>query len=205
MLKNPLGIRSPEADARKSKDFNLAGLFTCTSSNRIAGISGFHAFYLAARGFFSKLLNPGPPLEGGLEKLIVLLPENPNLLLLSEDLRSEAGWSFQPVRFWNPGRRHAHHRRPLPEMETEIKLPARVKQGRCWPQAVTPPERIRCSVIDYTCSHTNRLQSETSQSAQRSYRGSRKLSASRNCFPRCNACLAEARTFQGHDSTHGQH
>ena len=29
---------------------------TCASSNRIAGISEFHACYLVARGFFSKLL-----------------------------------------------------------------------------------------------------------------------------------------------------
>ena len=47
-------------------------------------------------------------------ELIVLLPENLNLLLLSEDQRPEAGWCRQLDRFWNPGRRCAHHRRSMP-------------------------------------------------------------------------------------------
>ncbi len=75
-------------------------------------------------------------------ELIVLLPECRNLLLLSDDQRSDAGWSFQPVRIWNSSRECAHHRRSLPEMHPEIKLPSRVQQGRCSPRAVTPPERI---------------------------------------------------------------
>ena len=53
---------------------------------------------------------PGPSLEGGLEEFIVLLPESPNLLLLSEDQRSVAGW------------RRAHHKQSLPEMQLGIKL-----------------------------------------------------------------------------------
>jgi hypothetical protein len=85
-------------------------------------------------------LNPGPSLEGGLEELrelgqlarqgrkltaelVVLLPENLNLLRLSQDQCSYAGWCCQPIRFWNPGRRGAHHRRSLPEKQPEIKLP----------------------------------------------------------------------------------
>ncbi|MCT0228019.1 YqhA family protein, partial [Synechococcus sp. CS-1331] len=46
------------------------------------------------------------------------------------------------VRILNSSRKCAHHRRSLPGMQPEIKLPSRVQQGRCSPQAVTPPERI---------------------------------------------------------------
>ena len=62
-------------------------------------------------------------------ELIVLLPESQNLLLLNENQRSDAGWCCQPIRFWNPGRRAAHHRRSLPEMQPGIKLSSRVQQG----------------------------------------------------------------------------
>ena len=62
-------------------------------------------------------------------ELVVLLPESLNLLLLNEDQRSDAGWCCQPIRFWNPGRRAAHHRRSLPVMQPGIKLPSRVQQG----------------------------------------------------------------------------
>jgi hypothetical protein len=37
-------------------------------------------------------------------ELLVLLSESLNLLLLSEDQRSDAGWCCQPIRFWDPGR-----------------------------------------------------------------------------------------------------
>ena len=60
---------------------------------------------------------------------IRLLSESLNLLLLREDQRSDAGWCCQPIRFWYPGRRGAHHRRSLPVMQTGIKLPPRVQQG----------------------------------------------------------------------------
>lgn len=56
-----------------------------------------------------------------LTELIVLLPENLNLLLLSVDKRPDAGWSCHSVRFWNPHGRRVHHRRSLPEMQASIK------------------------------------------------------------------------------------
>jgi len=62
-------------------------------------------------------------------ELIVLLSESLNLLLLSEDQRSDADWCCQPIRFWYRGRRGAHHRRSLSVMQTGIKLPSRVQQG----------------------------------------------------------------------------
>ena len=45
-----------------------------------------------------------------------------DLLLLGQDELSGLGWPRQPIRFWNPGRRRAHHRRSLPEMQPGIKL-----------------------------------------------------------------------------------
>ena len=39
-----------------------------------------------------------------------------DLRLLGVDQRSDAGGSFQPVRFWNSRQKCAHHRRSLPEM-----------------------------------------------------------------------------------------
>jgi hypothetical protein len=62
--------------------------------------------------------------------LPILLPEFLNLLLLSENQRSDAGWSCQPVRFWNSGRGCAHHKWSLLEMQAGIKLQSMVQQGR---------------------------------------------------------------------------
>ena len=62
-------------------------------------------------------------------ELIVLLFESLNLLLLSEDQRSDTGWCCKPIRFCYHGRRGAHHRGSLPEMQTGIKLPSRVQEG----------------------------------------------------------------------------
>jgi hypothetical protein len=69
--------------------------------------------------------------QGGelVAEFVVLLPESLNLLLLSEDQRSDAGWCCQPISFWNPGRRATHHRRSLPVTKSEIKLPSRVQQS----------------------------------------------------------------------------
>jgi hypothetical protein len=52
-----------------------------------------------------------------------------DLLLLGQDELPGLGWPRQPIHFWNPGRRAAHHRRYLPEMQPGIRLPSRVQQG----------------------------------------------------------------------------
>ena len=74
---------------------------------------------------------------------IFLFPERLNLLLLSDDQRSEAGWCCQPIRFWNLGRRGAHHRGSLPEMQPVIKLQSRGQQDRWSLRAVPTPKRIQ--------------------------------------------------------------
>jgi hypothetical protein len=87
--------------------------------------------------------------QGGelVAEFVVLRPESLNLLLLSEDQRSDAGWCCQPISFWNPSRRCAHHRKSLPEMQAGIKLASRVRRGRWAFQAIPPSEQIH-----YVCS-----------------------------------------------------
>jgi hypothetical protein len=90
---------------------------------RLGGVARTAADLLAQLGQFARQ-------RGELAaELVVLLPESLNLLLLSKNQRSVAGWCCQPIRFWNPGRRRAHHRRILPEMQPRINLPSRVQQG----------------------------------------------------------------------------
>ena len=58
-----------------------------------------------------------------------LAAERLNLLLLGQDEPSGRGWPQQTIRIWNPGRRRAHHRRSLPEMQPGIKLPSRFSRA----------------------------------------------------------------------------
>jgi hypothetical protein len=90
------------------------------TGGRFGGIAGAAA---------DPLLQPGQLSGQGGELGVQFLV----LLVLGEKQLSDAGWSCQPVRFWNPGRRWAHHRRFLHEMQAGIKLPSRVQQGRCSP------------------------------------------------------------------------
>ena len=82
--------------------------------------------------------------QGGelIEEFVVLPPESLNLLLLSQDQLSGTCRPRQPVSIWNPSRRCAHHRKYLPEMQAGIKLPSRVKRGRCACRATSPSVRV---------------------------------------------------------------
>ena len=77
-----------------------------------------------------------------IEEFVVLPPESLNLLLLSQDQLSGTCRPRQPVSIWNPSRRCAHHRKYLPEMQAGIKLPSRVKRGRCACRATSPSVRV---------------------------------------------------------------
>ena len=59
------------------------------------------------------------------ELAVVLL----HLYPLGQNERSGLRWPRQPIQFWNPVRRRAHHNRSLPKMQLVIKLPLRFKQG----------------------------------------------------------------------------
>ena len=83
---------------------------------RFGGVTGTAADLLPEAGQFS--------CQGG-----ELAAELLDLLLLGQDERSGLRWSQQPISAWNPGRRRAHHRRSLPEMQAGIKQPSRVQQG----------------------------------------------------------------------------
>jgi len=96
---------------------------SAVTGGRFGGVAGAAADPLAQLG---QLARQGGELAA---ELVVLLPESLNLLLLSEDQRSDAGWCCQSIRFWNPGRRGSHHRRSLPEMQPGIKLQSRVQQN----------------------------------------------------------------------------
>ena len=90
---------------------------------RLGGVAGAAADLLPPQA--GQLGSQGGELAA---ELIVVFPKRLNFLLLSEDQRSEAVWSFHPIRFRNPGRRCAHHRRSQSEMQPVIKLPSRVQQ-----------------------------------------------------------------------------
>lgn len=94
-----------------------------------------------------------PSLEGGLEELRgmrqifsrrlassassevsclrpSITPERLNLLLLSEDQHHVTSWECQPVSAWIPGRGCDHHKRSLPEIETDVDPPRKFQEGR---------------------------------------------------------------------------
>ena len=56
LLKIILSIRLLDPEAKKTRDLSLPRLLTCGSSDRIKGVSGFHARHSGAQGGFSKLL-----------------------------------------------------------------------------------------------------------------------------------------------------
>ena len=74
------------------------------TGGRLAGMTRAAADALAQLGQLAR--------QGG-----ELAAELLDLLRLDQDELSGLGWPRQPIRFWNPGRRRAHHRRSLPVMQ----------------------------------------------------------------------------------------
>jgi hypothetical protein len=90
----------------------------------------------------SQLRGQGGELAAQLLDLLLL---GLKLSLLNQDEGSDGRRSCQPVRFCNPSRSCAHHRRSLPVMQPGIKLPSRVQQGSSSMRAVPTPERVQKS------------------------------------------------------------
>jgi hypothetical protein len=63
-------------------------------------------------------------------EFVVLPPQSLNLHSLGENQLLRTSWPRQPIRFWNPGRRRVHHRKPLSVMQAGIELHLSVQRGR---------------------------------------------------------------------------